>query len=106
MALKGNQGTLHEDVRTFLDDPQTELSVSASTVDGDHGRIETRTGHALDRDFMAAGRPSLAGSGRIGKVIRVRERPRRRGGREALTRVGPAMPPRKPGLAARRAHSA
>ena len=43
MALKGNQGTLHDDVRTFLDDPKTELSVSASTVDGDHGRIETRT---------------------------------------------------------------
>ena len=43
LALKGNQGTLHDDVRTFLDDPETELSVSDSTVDGDHGRIETRT---------------------------------------------------------------
>ena len=30
-------------MRTFLDDPETELSVSNSTVDGDHGRIETRT---------------------------------------------------------------
>ena len=40
---RGNQGTLHDDVRTFLDDPETELSVSNSTVDGDHGRIETRT---------------------------------------------------------------
>jgi predicted transposase YbfD/YdcC len=43
MALKGNQGTLHADVRTFLDDPQTKLPVSARTVDADHGRIETRT---------------------------------------------------------------
>jgi predicted transposase YbfD/YdcC len=43
MALKGNQGTLHDDVRSFLDDPETKLSVSDSTVDGDHGRIETRT---------------------------------------------------------------
>ena len=28
LALKGNQGTLHDEVRTFLDDPETELSVS------------------------------------------------------------------------------
>ena len=45
LALKGNQGTLHDDVRTFLDDPETELSVSNSTVDGDHGRIETPVIH-------------------------------------------------------------
>ncbi|MGH7071514.1 MAG: hypothetical protein ACREFO_16075, partial [Acetobacteraceae bacterium] len=38
-----NQGTLHEEVRAFLDDSRAKLSVSASTVDGKHGRIETRT---------------------------------------------------------------
>ena len=43
MALKGNQGTLHDDVRTFLDDPKAEAITTNTTVDGDHGRIETRT---------------------------------------------------------------
>ncbi len=42
MALKGNQGTLHDDVRRFLDDPGSEKNVAQPVVDGDHGRIETR----------------------------------------------------------------
>jgi len=42
-ALKGNQGSLHNDVRTFLDDPARSIEASHTTVDGDHGRIETRT---------------------------------------------------------------
>ena len=48
LALKGNQGTLNDDVRLFL---ETELKKSSSTVIDDHyeeankghGRIETRT---------------------------------------------------------------
>ena len=48
LALKGNQGTLNEDVRLLL---ETELKKSSSTVidddyeetDKGHGRIETRT---------------------------------------------------------------
>jgi hypothetical protein len=43
MALKGNQGTLHADVSTFLDDPKAEATTRNTTVDGDHGRIESRT---------------------------------------------------------------
>jgi predicted transposase YbfD/YdcC len=44
LALKGNQGTLFEDVRLYLDDPAhaSALSVSKPDVDGDHDRIETR----------------------------------------------------------------
>ena len=42
LALKGNQGTLLDDVRLFLDDPETRLD-SATEVDKGHGRIETRT---------------------------------------------------------------
>lgn len=75
MALKGNQGTLHEDVRTFLDDPQTPLPASASTVDGDHGRIETRTSMvSTDISWLQGGHdwPGLAA---IGKIVRVREAP-------------------------------
>jgi len=47
LALKGNQGTLREDVELFAKEqktrgfPDTKISVH-ETVDGDHGRIETR----------------------------------------------------------------
>jgi DDE_Tnp_1-associated/Transposase DDE domain len=39
LALKGNQATLHDDVRLFLDDPARAGGVTAQTVDGDHGGI-------------------------------------------------------------------
>jgi predicted transposase YbfD/YdcC len=42
LALKGNQGTLHGDVTLFLEDPETRPTDTHTTVDGDHGRIETR----------------------------------------------------------------
>ena len=73
MALKGNQGTLHDDVRTFLDDPQTKLSVSRSTVDGDHGRIETRTGMVSTDIAWLHEDHRWAGLGAVGKIVRVRE---------------------------------
>lgn len=41
LALKGNQATLFEDVKLFLDDPEVVLA-RAETTDGDHGRIEVR----------------------------------------------------------------
>jgi predicted transposase YbfD/YdcC len=47
LALKGNQGTLREDVELFANEqktggfPDTTISVQ-ETIDGDHGRIETR----------------------------------------------------------------
>jgi predicted transposase YbfD/YdcC len=73
LALKGNQGTLHDDVSTFLDDPARGATASAQTVDADHGRIETRTA-TLSTDIAwlqeAHHWPGLAA---IGKVIRVRE---------------------------------
>ena len=48
LALKGNQGSLREDVELFVAEQKaagfkdTEISRD-QTVDGDHGRIETRT---------------------------------------------------------------
>jgi predicted transposase YbfD/YdcC len=48
LALKGNQGSLREDVEVFVAEQKangfadTEVSQD-TTVDGDHGRIETRT---------------------------------------------------------------
>jgi predicted transposase YbfD/YdcC len=49
LALKGNQGTLHADARTFLDDPKAEATTTNTTVDGDHGRIETRIAIGISR---------------------------------------------------------
>jgi len=48
LALKGNQGTLRDDVELFAQEQKAvafkNTSVSQdTTVDGDHGRIETRT---------------------------------------------------------------
>ena len=47
LALKGNQGTLREDVELFANEQKTrnfkDTTISRNiTVDGDHGRIETR----------------------------------------------------------------
>ena len=47
LALKGNQGTLKDDVKLFVDEQKAvdfkDTKVSRDkTVDGDHGRIETR----------------------------------------------------------------
>lgn len=48
LALKGNQGTLHDDVERFAAEQKAVGFKDAATsrhetVDGDHGRIETRT---------------------------------------------------------------
>jgi predicted transposase YbfD/YdcC len=48
LALKGNQGTLREDVELFATEQKANgfkdtAASSDRTVDGDHGRIETRT---------------------------------------------------------------
>jgi predicted transposase YbfD/YdcC len=48
IALKGNQGTLHEDVKLFAQEQKANGFKDApisrhETVDGDHGRIETRS---------------------------------------------------------------
>lgn len=48
LALKGNQGTLRDDVALFVAEQQakgfSDTAISQDqTIDGDHGRIETRT---------------------------------------------------------------
>jgi predicted transposase YbfD/YdcC len=73
LALKGNQGTLHDDVSGFLDDPECKASTAAPVVDSDHGRIETRTATVCtDIDWLQQTHkwPGLAA---IGKVVRTRE---------------------------------
>jgi predicted transposase YbfD/YdcC len=53
LALKGNQGTLREDVELFVAEQKArnfkDTTISrAETVEGDHGRIETRTTTVFD----------------------------------------------------------
>ena len=73
LALKGNQGTLHKDVVLLMDDPATKTITAKPTVDGDHGRIETRRATiSTDIAFLVETHqwPGLAA---IGKVERTRE---------------------------------
>ena len=44
LALKGNQGTLHDDIKTFFEDKDLlENCQTYTDTDAGHGRIETRT---------------------------------------------------------------
>jgi len=75
LALKGNQGTLHDDVRLHLEDLVCGAATSKPVVEADHGRIETRTATvSTDIGWLQEGHkwPGLAA---IGKVFRIRETP-------------------------------
>ena len=73
LALKGNQGTLHDDVRMFLDDPATTPITTDTTVDGDHGRIETRTSTISTAVGWLQDDHRWLGLKAIGKIVRTRE---------------------------------
>lgn len=73
LALKGNQGRLHADVAQFLDDPETAPDSTATTVDADHGRIETRTGCVSTDVTWLKEQHDWPGLAAIGKVTRRRE---------------------------------
>ena len=49
LALKGNHRALHGDVTLLFEDPQGASGVKHSTVDSDHGRIETRSSFVCTR---------------------------------------------------------
>jgi predicted transposase YbfD/YdcC len=64
---------LHDDVSRFLDDPACVATASDQTVDGDHGRVETRTATvSSDIDWLQE-EHHWPGLGGIGKVVRIRE---------------------------------
>jgi predicted transposase YbfD/YdcC len=72
-ALKGNQGTLHADVTQFLDDPDVTPTSTHTTVDGDHGRIETRTSTVSTDIAWVQEIHRWPGLAAVGKVTRTRE---------------------------------
>jgi predicted transposase YbfD/YdcC len=54
LALKGNQATLREDVEVFVAEQKANRFEDTKitrheTIDGDHGRIETRTYTAIQK---------------------------------------------------------
>ncbi len=73
LALKGNQGTLHDDVSTFLDDPLTAVH-SAGSVDGGHGRIEERRAAVSTDIAWLQEHHHWPGLAAIGKATARRER--------------------------------
>ena len=73
MALKGNQGRLHDDVSSFLDDPKAEATTSSTTVDGDHGRIETRTAVVSTHIDWLQEQHQWPGLEAVAKITRIRE---------------------------------
>jgi predicted transposase YbfD/YdcC len=73
LALKGNQGTLHADVSLFLDDPKAEQILGHRSVDGDHGRIETRVAAVATDTGWLQEIHQWPGLKAIGKITRTRE---------------------------------
>lgn len=73
LALKGNQGTLHDDVTLFLDDPARAAGATDTTVDADNGRIETRVATVSTDIAWLQDSHHWPGLAAIGKVVRTRE---------------------------------
>ena len=94
LALKGNQGTLHDDVRTYLDDPVARTVTAKPCVDADHGRIETRTATVCS-DIGWLDEHRWPGSAAIGKVVRRREVATKTTTETAYYLLSAALPPER-----------
>jgi predicted transposase YbfD/YdcC len=73
LALKGNQGTLFDDVILLFDDAELKSSTSTPLVEADHGRIETRTATVSTEIDWLQKQHQWPGLKAIGKVVRMRE---------------------------------
>ncbi len=73
LALKGNQGTLHDDVIRYLDDPEAKTVTAPPLVEADHGRIETRAACVSSDIGWLREQHQWPGLQAIGKVTRRRE---------------------------------
>jgi predicted transposase YbfD/YdcC len=73
LALKANQPSMHDDVRRFLSDPERTPDATHRTVDGDHGRIETRTSTVCTDIGWLQDLHQWPGLAAIGRVERIRE---------------------------------
>jgi predicted transposase YbfD/YdcC len=73
LALKGNQGDLQDDVRTLLEDPTMKAHSREQTVDGDHGRIETREAQLVTNIAWRQEQHPWPGLACLGKITATRE---------------------------------
>ena len=74
LALKGNQGGLYEDVKTWFDEREHENSAYYQTVDGHKGRIETRNyTQSEDIAWLKSRHPDWPDLTTIGRVVATRE---------------------------------
>ncbi len=73
LGLKGNQSTLHDDVKTYIDD-QLDVKITdeshqmKETTDADHGRVEERKFHLFTEVDWLEQRPDWKGLTGIGVV--------------------------------------
>ena len=76
LALKGNQETVHEEVKAFLDDAVVEKGLHLAhweTVEKDHGRLETRRYYQSAELNWFADRHKWEGLQSVGMVEATRE---------------------------------
>ena len=73
LALKGNQGTLYDDVKLFLDGPATPAA-QATQVGKGHGRIETRAATVSSGAAWLQERHDWPGLQATGKVAATRQK--------------------------------
>ncbi len=73
LALKGNQGTLYEEVRALLEDSGLNIHDRTQTIDADHGRIETREAHLVTDLTWLQEQHAWPGLACVGKLTATRE---------------------------------
>jgi predicted transposase YbfD/YdcC len=75
LALKGNQAHLHQAVKTYFESTDFDITTHDfyETIDGDHGRIETRRYWTVDNIEWLENKENWPGLTSIGMVERIRE---------------------------------
>jgi predicted transposase YbfD/YdcC len=73
LALKGNQGHLYEDVRTFFEGMSSDEWDTAKTIDGEHGRIEERYCYTTGNIEWLTSKYLWEGLNSIGCIESIRE---------------------------------
>ena len=74
LSLKGNQGTLHQEVKLFFESANTCPPIGHTSYDGGHGRIETRIVRATaDIGWLKKNHPHWAKLTSILAVTAIRE---------------------------------
>ena len=72
LTVKGNHGPFGGDVRRIFEESGPEGTAAYTTVDGDHGRFETRTA-SVSTAIEPLARYEWPGLAAIGRIVRTRE---------------------------------